>query len=163
MKPQNRLVEFANSSLAFLTCFLGWGGVGGMMTTVLRKQPEQYLQMSRFTRYLQYFRDVGPSFVVTKPTSGLCELDLGISEDLRQKLEVGWGGKLFSVIITTLFRRHPDQYHHALARTHHAPLQKQTLLRRGLGFTGVAEPLPHAAGIFDFNVKKMFRFRFWEC
>ena len=50
------------------------------MKTVLRSHPEQYLQKSHFARYLQYFRDVGPSVVVTKPTSGLCELDLEISE-----------------------------------------------------------------------------------
>ena len=38
----------------------GWGG-GGMMTTLVHRHPEQYLHKSRFTRYLQYFRDGGPS------------------------------------------------------------------------------------------------------
>ena len=76
-----------------------------MMTTLLRRHREQYLQKSRFTRYLQYFRDW------TKPTSGRCELDLGILEGFRQKLEFGWG-EAFSGMITTLFRGHPEQYLH---------------------------------------------------
>ena len=64
MKPRNRLVEIANSSSGFWTCFLL---EEGMMTTLLRKHPEQYLQKSLlFTRDSQYFRDVGPSCVVTK-------------------------------------------------------------------------------------------------
>ena len=36
----------------------------GMMTTVLHRHPEQYLHKSRFIRYLQYFRDVGPSWMM---------------------------------------------------------------------------------------------------
>ena len=32
-----------------------------MMTTLVHRHPEQYLHKSRFTRYLQYFRDGGPS------------------------------------------------------------------------------------------------------
>ena len=36
------------------------GGVGGMMTTLVHRHPEQYLLKSRSTRYLQYFRDDGP-------------------------------------------------------------------------------------------------------
>ena len=41
----------------------GWGlgGWGGMMTTLVHRHPEQYLHTSRFTWYLQYFRDGGPS------------------------------------------------------------------------------------------------------
>ena len=57
------------------------------MTTLLCRHTEEYLQKSRFSRYLQYFRDVGPSDIVTKPTSGLCELDLGISEGFRENLQ----------------------------------------------------------------------------
>ena len=137
---------------------LGGGGVGGMMTTVLRRHPEQCLQKSRFTRHVLYFRDVGPSCTLTRPTSGLCELDVGISEGFRRKLEIGWG-EAFSRMITTLFRGHPEQYPHTLARKHNAQLQKQTLLRRGLGFKGVGEPLPRTAGIFVRDVYKMLRFR----
>ena len=46
-----------------------------MTTTVLRRHPVQDLQKSR----------VGPSFVVTEPTSGLGELDLGISEGFPEQ------------------------------------------------------------------------------
>ena len=51
------------------------------MTTVFRRHPEQYQEKSRFARYSQYFRDVGPLYIVTKPTSRLCGLDLRL---------VGW-------------------------------------------------------------------------
>ena len=40
------------------------GGGGGMMTTLVHGHPEQYLHKSRFTRYLQYFRDGGPSYMI---------------------------------------------------------------------------------------------------
>ena len=33
------------------------------MTTLLHRHPEQYFHESRFTRYIQYFRDVGPSYI----------------------------------------------------------------------------------------------------
>ena len=49
------------------------------------------ISTSHFIRYLQYFRDVGPAYIVTKPTSGPCELDFGISERFRRKLELGCG------------------------------------------------------------------------
>ena len=42
----------------------GVGGWGGMMTTLVHRHPEQYLHKSRFTRYLQCFRDGGPSFMM---------------------------------------------------------------------------------------------------
>ena len=58
-----------------------------MMTTVLRKHTKQYHHKSRFTRYLQYFRDVGPSHIV--------ELDIGLCQGFRRKLEVGWGEACF--------------------------------------------------------------------
>ena len=64
--------------------------------------------------------------------------------------------------MTTLFRGHPEQHLYTLARTHHTLLQKQTLLRRGLGFRGVGEPNPRTAGIFVLDVHEMLRFRFWE-
>ena len=69
------------------------------------------------------------------------------------------GGKFFLRMITTLYRGHPEQYLHTVARTYHAPLQKQTLLCRGLGFRGVGEPIPRTAVIFVFDVYKMLCFR----
>ena len=63
----------------------GGGGEGGKMTTVLRKHTKQYHHKSRFTRYLQYFRDVGPSHIVTN-----CTLDFANSKTRN------WvGGSLF--------------------------------------------------------------------
>ena len=35
-----------------------------MMTTLVRRHPEQYLHKGRFTRYLQYFRNGGPSYMM---------------------------------------------------------------------------------------------------
>ena len=35
-----------------------------MMTTLVHRHPEQYLHKSRFTRYLQYFRDDGHSYMM---------------------------------------------------------------------------------------------------
>ena len=55
---------------------------------------------------LQYFRDVGPSYIVTKPTSGLCELGLGISEGFRRN-------KLFF-----------GDDHDTVSRTHHPQKSK---------------------------------------
>ena len=127
----------------------GWGvgGGGGMMTTVLRKHNQQYHHKSRFTRYLQYFRDVLLSYIVATPTSGLCVLNFAVSNEKPKKLEIRWGNrfprylqylfwrprfysvftvlshttpKLFSGMITTLFRGHPEQYLHTLAHTPHS-------------------------------------------
>ena len=67
------------------------------MTTLFQQthrtiSPEE---QSRFTRYLLYFRDVGPSYLLIESTSGLCELDPGISESFLRKLELGWGEACF--------------------------------------------------------------------
>ena len=87
-----------------------------------------------------------------KPTSGLCELDLGISEGFRQKPEYGWGEAFFGDAAVR------EQYLHTLALAHHAPLRQQTLLRRDLGFKVLASPshirLPSLLLMF-----KMLRFR----
>ena len=34
------------------------------MTTLVHRHPEQSLHKSRFTRYLQHFRDEGPSYMM---------------------------------------------------------------------------------------------------
>ena len=50
------------------------------MTTVLRKHTKQYHHKSRFTRYLQYFRDdVGPSLIVTNCTLDFANSTLGFA------------------------------------------------------------------------------------
>ena len=62
------------------------------------------------------------------------------------------GGSFFGDDHDTVSRTPRTIASHPSARTHHTPLQKQTLLRRGLGFRGVGEPLPRTAGIFVFDV-----------
>ena len=52
----------------------GWGGVGGMMTTLVRRHPEQYLHKGRFTRYLQYFRTGGPSYMMMVSKHHACSV-----------------------------------------------------------------------------------------
>ena len=72
-----------------------------MMRTVLRKHNQQYHHKSRFTRYLQYFRDVLLSYIVATPTSGLCVLNFALArkaEKTRNSL-----GEPFSSVFTVLF------------------------------------------------------------
>ena len=66
-----------------------------MMTTVLRKHTKQYHHKSRFTQDLQYFRDVGPSLIVTNCTLDFAKLDIGLCEGFRRNLEIGWGEACF--------------------------------------------------------------------
>ena len=87
---------------------VGWG-VGGMMTTLVHRHPEQYLHKSRFTRYLQYFRDAGPPYMmmVSKHhASSVGFLILG-----------GWGG--WGGMMTTLVHRHPEEYLHTFVMADH--------------------------------------------
>ena len=65
-----------------------------MMTTVLRKHTKQYHHKSRFTRYLQYFRDVGPSLIVTNCTLDFANSTLGCSRGLSAKTRNWLGGSL---------------------------------------------------------------------
>ena len=91
MKPQNRLVEFANSSFGFWTCFLGGLRGGGDDDDIVTQTPRTVSPEEPFHWIFTVLRDVGPLYIVTKPTSGRCELDFGMSEGFRQKLEIGWG------------------------------------------------------------------------
>ena len=92
--------------------------------------------------------------IVTKLTSGVCELDLGISESKLRKLELGRGDACFGDDDNIVLRTPRTICAHAP----HTLLQKHTLLRRGLGFRGVGDPLPSTAG-FVFDVCKMLCFR----
>ena len=101
--------------------------------------------------YLQCFRDVGPSYIVTKPTPycwTFANSTLGFRRAFCENSNLD-GGKLVSGMMTTMFHGHPEQYTHTRARTHHTLLQKQILLRRGLGLRGVGEPL-HVQLAFGF-------------
>ena len=64
-----------------------------MMTTVLRKHTKQYHHKSRFTRYLLYFRDVGPSHIVTNCTLDFANSTLGFARAFGENSKLG-GGKL---------------------------------------------------------------------
>ena len=93
--------------------------------------------------------------IVPQLTSGLGELDLGISESFLRKFELGRGDACFGDDDNIVLRTPRTICAHAP----HTLLQKHTLLRRGLGFRGVGEPLPRTAG-FVFDVYKMLCFRF---
>ena len=98
MKPQDRLVEFANSSFRFWTCF--FGGVGGrvgddddIVSQIPRTiSPEEPFYLVRTV--LSSCRAVLHSHQTYFLT---LRIDLGISEGV---LEIGWG-KLLSEMIST--------------------------------------------------------------
>ena len=83
----------SDSGLAFGGVEGCWGG-GGDDDDSVTQTHKQYHHKSRFARYLQYFRDVGPSHIVTN-----CTLDFanwtwalrGLSAKTRNWL----GGSLF--------------------------------------------------------------------
>ena len=102
MKLESSPGFLTNPGFRFWTGFLGgWGGGGGMMTTVLRKHTKQYHHKSRFARYLQYFRDVGPSHIVTNGTLDFANWTLGFCEGFRRKTRKLVGGKL---VFYTVFK-----------------------------------------------------------
>ena len=78
------------------------GGGGDDDDSVAQTHPKQYHHKSRFTRYLQHFREVGPSHVVTNCTLDFAN-DIGLCEGFRRKLEIGWG-KLVLKIFCTVFK-----------------------------------------------------------
>ena len=77
-------------------------GGGGMMTTVLRKHTKQYHHKSRFTRYLLYFRDVGPSLIVTNCTLGFANSTLGFARAFGENLKLVGGKLVFYAVIKVL-------------------------------------------------------------
>ena len=88
----------------------GGGGVGGMMTTLVRKHPEQYLHKGRFTRYLQYFRNGGPSYMMMVSKHHASSVGFPDSGGMG-----GWGGGGGGGgggMMTTLVHGHPEQYLH---------------------------------------------------
>ena len=64
-----------------------------MMTTLLCRHPEQHLQKSRFIRFFQYFRDVGPSHIVTNCTLDFANSTLGFARAFGENSKLV-GGKL---------------------------------------------------------------------
>ena len=80
--------------------FGGWGGGGGMITTVLRKPTKHYHHKSRFTRYLQYFRDVGPSHIVTNCTLDFANSTLGFARVFGENSKLVEGKIVFKKFCT---------------------------------------------------------------
>ena len=78
LSSQNPIVDSANSIFGFWSCFFEVRGDDDDTVT-------QTPQSSYFTWYLQYFHDVGPSYVVSKSTSGLCHRILfrGLGENSK--------------------------------------------------------------------------------
>ena len=74
------------------------------MTTLLRRHPNKIARRAVLLGIYSFFCDVGPSYILTKPTSGLCELDLGISGGFWRKLEIGLGEALFGDDHDTVLR-----------------------------------------------------------
>ena len=120
------------------------------MTTVLRKHTKQYHHKSRFTRYLQYFRDVGPSLIVTNCTLDFANSTLGFARAFGENSKLV-GGKLVFYAVFLQYLGHvvvhccPPFFSSIVVSgggvggggmmtyrqllEHHAPLQRQTLLR----------------------------------
>ena len=80
----------------------GMRGWGGMMTTVLRKDTKQYHHKSRFTRYLQYFRDVGPSLIVTNCTLDFAGSTLGFARAFGENSKLVGGKLVFYAVFRVL-------------------------------------------------------------
>ena len=85
---------------------LALGGVGGwrggMMTTVLRKTHQTVSPQSRFTRYLQYFRDVGPSLIVTNCTLDFANSTLGFARAFGENSKLVGGKLVFYAVFKVL-------------------------------------------------------------
>ena len=67
-----------------------------MMTTLLCRHPEQHLQKSRLTRLFQYFRDVGPSHIVTHCTQDFANSTLGFARAFGENSKLVGGSSFFT-------------------------------------------------------------------
>ena len=73
-----------------------------MMTTLLCRHPEQHLQKSCFTRFFQYFRDVGPSQKVTNCTLDFANSTLGFARAFGENSKLVGGKLVFYVVFKVL-------------------------------------------------------------
>ena len=118
----------------------GEGDGGGDDDDIVTQTPRKICRRAVLLCIYSTFVMSDHLYIVTKPTSGLCKLDFGISEGFLRKLELGWGEADFGDDDDIVFADTPNNLR-TRACTHHTLLPKQTLLCRGLGFRGVGEPL----------------------
>ena len=102
MKLQNSLASLQTRAS---DSGLGGGGRGrgGMMTTLLCRPPQQHLQKSRCTRFLQYFRDVGPSHIVTICTLDFANSTFGFARAFGENSKLVWGKLVFYAVFKVLW------------------------------------------------------------
>ena len=104
MRLKTHAWVFEKSRRRFWTGFGGGGGVGGgMMTTVLCKHTKQYHHKSRLTRFLQYFRDVGPSLIVTNCTLDFANSTLGFARASGENSKLVGGKLVFYTVFKVLW------------------------------------------------------------
>ena len=120
MKPRNRLIEFANSSFAFWTCFW-WREGGGMMTTLLRRprtiSPEEPFLLGIYSTFVMLDHFIqSPDLLVEFANSTL---------GFRRAFCKNSGQALFGDDHDNVSGRHPEQYLHTLPHTHHIPLKNK--------------------------------------
>ena len=72
------------------------------MTTLLCRHPEQHLQKCRFTRFFQYFRDVGPSHIVTNCTLDFANSTLGFARAFGENSKLVGGKFVFYAVFKVL-------------------------------------------------------------
>ena len=73
------------------------------MTTLLCRPPEQHLQKSRFIWVLQYYRDVGPSHIVTNCTLDFANSTLGFARAFGENSKLVGGKFVFHAVFQVLW------------------------------------------------------------
>ena len=79
----------------------GWGG-GDDDDSVAQTHTKQYHHKSRFTRYLQYFRDVGPSLIVTNCTLDFANSTVGFAVAFGENSKLVGEKLVFYAVIKVL-------------------------------------------------------------
>ena len=104
MKLQNSLARLqtraSDSGLAF------WGegsGERGDDDDIVMQTPRTTSPEEPLFRFFQYFRDVGPSHIVTNCTLDFANSTLGFARAFGRKLEIGWGKLVFCAVFKVLW------------------------------------------------------------
>ena len=104
MRLQNSLASLqtraSDSGLAF------WGegsGERGDDDDIVMQTPRTHLQKSRFARFFQYFRDVGPSHIVTNCTLDFANSTLGFARAVGENSKLVGGKLVFYAVFKVLW------------------------------------------------------------